>query len=147
MSEKQKEALRLNKKTILMSLVSLGASIGVPNAEHVVNAGLRNASDEDGCSYALANSAVLVTKDEDFPSRVWIDRQSPGLIWVTIGNCSNRELIAAFEQKFERYSELSSARKKPSSNYTKLLKGRAVARQHHPLSLLASCTSMPVGLY
>jgi hypothetical protein len=25
-----------------------------------------------------------VTKDEDFPSRVWIDTASPAIIWVTL---------------------------------------------------------------
>jgi predicted nuclease of predicted toxin-antitoxin system len=67
-------------------------------AEHVTHVGLRDASDQEVWEYALDHSAVLITKDEDFPSRVWADQKSPGLVWVTIDNCSNRALIEAFEQ-------------------------------------------------
>jgi predicted nuclease of predicted toxin-antitoxin system len=68
-------------------------------AQHVADVGLRDSTDEQIWKFALAHSLILVTKDEDFPSRVWIDEASFGIIWVTIGNCSNRALIAVFEQE------------------------------------------------
>jgi predicted nuclease of predicted toxin-antitoxin system len=46
-------------------------------AESVRESGLRDAEDQTIWDYALAKSAVIVTKDEDFAERSWRDASGP----------------------------------------------------------------------
>jgi predicted nuclease of predicted toxin-antitoxin system len=49
-----------------------------------------------GCSIwdeAISRSAVLVTKDRDFPIRRAASDDGPAILWVRVGNISNRTLI------------------------------------------------------
>ena len=56
--------------------------------------GLREAEDGPIWQYALEHGAVIVTKDEDFPERSLRSPAPPGVLWLRIGNCSNRALFA-----------------------------------------------------
>ena len=66
-------------------------------AEHVEDAGLRHADDAVIWQRALERGAVIVTKDEDFPSRAWTSRTAPSIVWLRIGNASRRALLAWLE--------------------------------------------------
>jgi predicted nuclease of predicted toxin-antitoxin system len=61
--------------------------------------GLRDARDEQICSFALKHGYIIVTKDEDYAALV---RSRPGLriLWVRTGNLVNRVLLAAFDAKW-----------------------------------------------
>jgi len=61
-------------------------------AEHVAEVGLGEAEDSPIWQYALEQNACVLTKDEDFASRVQHSRQAPVIVWLRIGNCSNRAL-------------------------------------------------------
>ncbi len=61
-------------------------------AKHVEEVGLRDTEDAPVWRYALANEAVILTKDEDFMSRARQSRNSPMVVWLRVGNCSNRAL-------------------------------------------------------
>jgi predicted nuclease of predicted toxin-antitoxin system len=61
-------------------------------AEHVQDIGMRDAEDSPIWHYALARNAVVLTKDKDFASRVRQSRKTPVIVWLQIGNCSNRTL-------------------------------------------------------
>ncbi len=63
-------------------------------AKHVEDAGLREAEDAPIWDYALQQRVVLLTKDEDFTARVKQSGQAPMMVWLRIGNCSNRALQA-----------------------------------------------------
>ena len=65
-------------------------------AKHVEEIGLRNAEDSPIWRYTLEHGAVLLTKDEDFAARAKQSRQAPLIVWLRIGNCSNRALRAWF---------------------------------------------------
>ena len=66
-------------------------------AEHVGDIGMQAASDAAIWDYALAVSAVVVNKDEDFAQRkVLSDRTGPAVVWVRLPNTRRRELIAWF---------------------------------------------------
>jgi predicted nuclease of predicted toxin-antitoxin system len=54
---------------------------------------LREADDESIWQYAASHGSVIITKDEDFASRVWQTSSGPAVVWLRIGNCSNRELL------------------------------------------------------
>jgi predicted nuclease of predicted toxin-antitoxin system len=55
--------------------------------------GLRDASDHDIWRYALQESLVIITKDEDFADRCLYEHNHPAIVWVRIGNCSNQALL------------------------------------------------------
>lgn len=61
--------------------------------------GLLESSDSGIWDYAIANSAVIVTKDEDFAIRASVSKASPSIVWIRIGNCPNARLLAWFEQE------------------------------------------------
>src|SRR4051812_32279550 len=61
-------------------------------AVSVRDLGLRNAKDEQIFQAAKTASAVLMTKDSDFPDMVDRLGAPPQIIWLRCGNTSNAEL-------------------------------------------------------
>jgi len=57
------------------------------NADHVEDAGLRNADDDTIWAYSISQAAVLVTKDEDFAQRRLLTTGGPAVLWLRVGNC------------------------------------------------------------
>jgi predicted nuclease of predicted toxin-antitoxin system len=62
-------------------------------AVHVIDLGLLAATDQQIWDEAISRSAVLVTKDRDFPIRRAASNAGPAILWVRVGNISNRRLI------------------------------------------------------
>jgi predicted nuclease of predicted toxin-antitoxin system len=56
---------------------------------------LGQSPDNDIWRYAAANSAVIVSKDEDFAEWVLAGRGGPAVVWLRVGNCTNSELLAS----------------------------------------------------
>lgn len=63
-------------------------------AEHVETLGLRDSNDGAIWAYALQHSAVIMTKDEDFPVRSKQTATAPAIVWLRVGNTTNRSLRA-----------------------------------------------------
>ena len=63
-------------------------------AIHVADIGLLTASDQEIWNEAEASSAILVTKDRDFPQLRATKVDGPTTLWIRIGNKGNRTLIA-----------------------------------------------------
>jgi predicted nuclease of predicted toxin-antitoxin system len=59
--------------------------------------GLRDADDADIWSRALAERAIIVTKDEGFAAMAGRIANGPQALWVRSGNLLQRVLIARFE--------------------------------------------------
>ena len=59
--------------------------------------GLRDADDADIWSRALAERAIIITKDEDFAAMAGRLANGPQVLWVRSGNLLRRVLIARFE--------------------------------------------------
>ena len=55
--------------------------------------GLRHADDDPIWLYSLNAGAVIVTKDEDFPDRSARDPNGPVIVWLRVGNTTNRALL------------------------------------------------------
>jgi predicted nuclease of predicted toxin-antitoxin system len=68
-------------------------------AEHVGDAGLLQAEDNTIWQRALADGAVIITKDEDFPIRASASRSAPCIVWLRLGNASRRALLAWLEPR------------------------------------------------
>jgi len=62
-------------------------------AIHVVDLGLLAATDRRIWDEAVSRSAVLVTKDRDFAFRRAASNDGPAILWIRVGNMSNRKLI------------------------------------------------------
>ena len=69
-------------------------------AEHVGDHGMEAASDAAIWEFAYANSAVIITKDEDFAQRKVLSGQGPAVIWIRLPNTRRRELLTWFEAVF-----------------------------------------------
>jgi predicted nuclease of predicted toxin-antitoxin system len=68
-------------------------------AQAVREAGLREAGDGAIWTYALQTSAVILTKDEDFTVRSQQTSDGPAVVWLRVGNASNRALRAWLEPR------------------------------------------------
>lgn len=62
-------------------------------AVHLVDLGLLAATDQQIWDEAISRSAILVTKDRDFPLRRAASNDGPAILWVRVGNIGNRKLI------------------------------------------------------
>ena len=62
-------------------------------AEHVLELGLAQGKDNPIWEYATRHQAVVVTKDEDFAEWVRRGRAGPAVVWLRVGNTSNRALV------------------------------------------------------
>jgi predicted nuclease of predicted toxin-antitoxin system len=64
------------------------------DAIHVGDLGLLTATDRQIWDEAMSRSAVLVTKDRDFPILRTTSDDGPTILWVRVGNTDNQTLIA-----------------------------------------------------
>jgi predicted nuclease of predicted toxin-antitoxin system len=66
------------------------------DTSHVIDLGMGDADDGMFWAYALKNNCALITKDEDFAQRSWRAVEKVPVVWIRIGNCTNRVLIITF---------------------------------------------------
>jgi predicted nuclease of predicted toxin-antitoxin system len=59
---------------------------------HVEDVNLRDADDFSIWRFALEKNSVLITKDEDFTERARQTERAPVILWLRLGNASNRSL-------------------------------------------------------
>lgn len=64
-------------------------------AQHVHDLGMSAASDAEIWELARRHNLILVTKDEDFSQR-HLRGPVVRVVWLRLGNCSNRALITWF---------------------------------------------------
>jgi predicted nuclease of predicted toxin-antitoxin system len=69
-------------------------------AVHVAEIGMLSARDRDIWEHAAKADAVVITKDEDFVTLRALDNHGPAVVWVRIGNTTNRQLLARFIAMF-----------------------------------------------
>lgn len=62
-------------------------------ADHVIDLGLERAADRDIWEAAVAGSAIIVTKDEDFQAMRAIREQGPAILWIRTGNTTTPALL------------------------------------------------------
>jgi predicted nuclease of predicted toxin-antitoxin system len=76
------------------------------DADHVDYCGLVGAKDPAIWDRAIETGAILITKDEDFSSRMVRSSVFPTVVWLRIGNATNRVLIAWLSSRWETTVEL-----------------------------------------
>ncbi|MCC7306270.1 MAG: DUF5615 family PIN-like protein [Acidobacteria bacterium] len=75
-------------------------------ARHVDELGLAGAEDSTIWNQALRISAVIVTKDEDFADRTARTASGPAIVWLRLGNSTNRVLLAWLEPRWPSICQL-----------------------------------------
>ena len=75
-------------------------------AQHVDELGLSGAEDVTIWNHALNTDAIVVTKDEDFAERIARTKTGPIIVWLRIGNSTNRVLLRWMEPRWAEISEL-----------------------------------------
>jgi predicted nuclease of predicted toxin-antitoxin system len=81
-------------------------------AKAVREVGLREAADSVIWEYAEQGGWVVVTKDDDFANRAMGQGLGPSVVWLRIGNCINRVLLAWLASLFpEVLSELAAGQR------------------------------------
>ena len=63
--------------------------------------GLRDSDGGSIWNFAVAGDWVVVTKDEDFVVRCMSSANARRVLWLRIGNCTNRLLFALLEPLWE----------------------------------------------
>ena len=64
--------------------------------------GLRDAEDQVIWAQAMNMDAIILTKDEDFAARAARDVTSPVIVWLRVGNATNRALLQWLEPRWEQ---------------------------------------------
>lgn len=93
-------------------------------ATAVRDVGLRESDDGSIRNFAVAGSWVLITKDDDFVERSLDSAAGPPIVWLRIGNCTNRVLFAWLEPLLPEITRqlesgqriVEAMRTKPSGN-------------------------------
>ena len=67
------------------------------SATPVREVGLRDSDDGSIWNFAVAGGWTVITKDEDFVARCVGNPAAPPVIWLRVGNCTNRVLFAWIE--------------------------------------------------
>ena len=78
-------------------------------AQHVDDVGLRDADDIAIWNHALTSRAIVVTKDEDFAERTARTTSGPIILWLRIGNSTNRALMQWLEPRWVSIAALLEA--------------------------------------
>lgn len=63
-----------------------------PDSQHVMDAGLERAMDEEIWDYAERKDLAIVTKDADFSEWSLLRGSPPNVVWIRRGNCSTQEI-------------------------------------------------------
>ena len=67
-------------------------------AQHVRDIGLGGLDDDFVWQHALANNAIMVTKDADFVIRRSLYPDGPAVVWLRLGNTRKLVLLATVKQ-------------------------------------------------
>ncbi|MBT0812783.1 DUF5615 family PIN-like protein [Litoribacter ruber] len=70
-----------------------------PGSKHVYQLGLHTDSDSEIWEFAQKGFDDILSKDKDFYYKAVGSIPPPKLIWITTGNCSNKEIITLLQSK------------------------------------------------
>jgi predicted nuclease of predicted toxin-antitoxin system len=76
------------------------------SAQHVNDVGLAGAEDFVIWNHALGVNAIIVTKDDDFAERTARTAVGPVIVWLRIGNATNRALLEWLQPRWSSVVQL-----------------------------------------
>ena len=72
-----------------------------PESAHIKSVSLKEADDSIVWEWAKQNGFTIVSKDTDFYQRAIVLGHPPKLIWLRVGNCPTRLIIALLRTRHE----------------------------------------------
>lgn len=79
-----------------------------PGSAHVVEVGLRGAPDHRIWDHARENGYVIVSKDDDFRQRSFLEGAPPKVVWLQVGNAGTQviaELVREQASRLRRFED------------------------------------------
>ncbi len=70
----------------------------LPGAVHVADLGLMSADDATIADWAVANGAVVVTRDSDFNDMAFTRGKPRKVVWLRLGNSTTEVLLLALRR-------------------------------------------------
>ena len=77
-------------------------------ATHVNDIFLTAAEDTEIWDHAMESGSIVISKDEDFAERVSRTTKGPVVLWLRIGNATNRNLFQWLEPRWDAITQLLS---------------------------------------
>ncbi|MFM9903918.1 MAG: DUF5615 family PIN-like protein [Pyrinomonadaceae bacterium] len=75
-------------------------------ATHVNDIFLTSAEDPEIWDHAVGSDSIIITKDEDFSERLSRATDGPVVVWLRIGNATNRNLFQWLEPRWKSVIQL-----------------------------------------
>ncbi|MGI8553012.1 MAG: DUF5615 family PIN-like protein [Dehalococcoidia bacterium] len=79
-----------------------------PGSSHVSFVGLDRARDTELRADARANGFMIVTKDADFSELAIVRGFPPKVIWLRLGNCTNRQVEQVLRDNYSAIAALAT---------------------------------------
>lgn len=79
-----------------------------PDGAHVSDHGLSEALDSEIWELAKRDGYILVSKDDDFRQRSFVEGAPPKVICVQLGNCSTRDLELILRNRRAEISDFAA---------------------------------------
>jgi predicted nuclease of predicted toxin-antitoxin system len=76
-----------------------------PGSAHVREAGLHGAPDRLIWEHARENGFVIVSKDDDFRQRSFVQGAPPKVVWLQVGNAGTSSIAELLRDQVRRLSE------------------------------------------
>ena len=73
-----------------------------PGSTHVRDAGLKGADDDLIWGYARDQGFVIVSKDDDFRHRSFVEGAPPKVVWLQVGNAATSAIAALLRDEAAR---------------------------------------------
>jgi predicted nuclease of predicted toxin-antitoxin system len=73
-----------------------------PGSSHVRNVGLLGADDGAVWTHARSNNFTIVSKDNDFRQRSFLEGAPPKIIWLSVGNAGTAALAGLLRREHLR---------------------------------------------
>ena len=73
-----------------------------PDSEHVRQAGLTGAPDARIWEFARENGFVVVSKDDDFRQRSFLEGAPPKVVWLQVGNAGTQSIADLMIRQAQR---------------------------------------------
>ena len=79
-----------------------------PASAHVRDVGLRGAADSDIWDHARERGFVIVSKDDDFRQRSFLEGAPPKVVWLQVGNAKTQTIAALLRRESRRLATFES---------------------------------------
>jgi predicted nuclease of predicted toxin-antitoxin system len=78
-----------------------------PGSVHVRDAGLAGASDRRIWDYAYENGFTIVSKDDDFRQRSFLEGPPPKIVWLQVGNAGTGQIAELLQERSARLRDFA----------------------------------------